>query len=60
MTVSTIDLFDQLKSRIGEQEAKALVEYMEMKAGRDLIRWMFIFWISQLAVIFITILVFIL
>jgi len=60
MTVSTIDLFNSLKSTIGEKEARALVEYMELKASRDLIRWMFIFWITQLFTTIIAILFFIL
>ena len=59
MTGSSIDLFDNLKSKIGEKEAKALVEYMELKTRRDLIRWMFIFWISQVSITIITILFFI-
>lgn len=60
MTVSKIDLFNNLKLKIGEKEAKILVEYLELKANRDLIRWMFIFWISQLSITIITILFFML
>jgi predicted amino acid-binding ACT domain protein len=32
MTVTAIDLFNILKIKIGEGEAKALVEYIEMQA----------------------------
>lgn len=60
MKVSMIELFDNLKSRFGEKEAKAMVEYMELKASRDLIRWMFIFWISQMVITITIILLFIL
>ncbi|MFH1160506.1 MAG: hypothetical protein V1733_06130 [bacterium] len=31
MTVTTIDLYNILKSKIGEKEAKSLVEFVEMK-----------------------------
>jgi primase-polymerase (primpol)-like protein len=31
MTVTTIDLYNILKSRIGEKEAKTLVEFVERK-----------------------------
>jgi hypothetical protein len=31
MTVSTIDLYNILKIKIGDQEAKALVEFVELK-----------------------------
>ena len=31
MTVTTIDLYDILKAKIGEKEAKLLVEFVEMK-----------------------------
>jgi hypothetical protein len=31
MTVSTIDLYNILKIKIGENEAKALVEFVELK-----------------------------
>ena len=31
MTVTTIDLYNILKSKIGEKEAKLLVEFVEMK-----------------------------
>jgi len=36
MTVTTIDLFNILKVRIGEGEAKALVEYIEMQVKDNL------------------------
>lgn len=31
MTVTTIDLYNILKSKIGEKEAKTLVEFVELK-----------------------------
>lgn len=31
MTVTTIDLYNILKGKIGEKEAKSLVEFVEMK-----------------------------
>lgn len=36
MTVTTIDLFNILKGRIGEREAKSLVEYIEMQVKENL------------------------
>jgi hypothetical protein len=37
MTVTTIDLYDILKSKIGESEAKTLVEFVEQKVQSKLI-----------------------
>ena len=34
MTVTTIDLYDILKSKIGEKEAKSLVEFVEIKVEK--------------------------
>ena len=36
MTVTTIDLFNILKERIGESDAKALVEFVEVKVNQAL------------------------
>ncbi|MBI5181628.1 MAG: DUF1640 domain-containing protein [Nitrospirae bacterium] len=94
MQVAEIELYEILKSRLGEKEAKTLVEYIEAKVGKeleekkdilatkedinglkieiekvrtgmvveiekvrtemektrsDIIKWMFLFWIGQLA-----------
>lgn len=68
--ISTIEMYNILKGKIGENEAKALTEYVESKVERtfdkekdvlatkeylanvksDIIKWMFIFWIGQIAV----------
>jgi hypothetical protein len=68
--ISTIEMYNILKGKLGENEAKALTEYVESKAERtfdkekdvlatkedlvnvksDIIKWMFIFWIGQIAV----------
>ncbi len=34
MTVTTIDLYDILKSKIGEKEAKTLVEFVEIQVEK--------------------------
>ena len=69
MQVSEIQLFQILREKIGENEAKALVEFVENKVEKefdskkdtlatkedlanvrsDVIKWMFIFWVGQLA-----------
>jgi len=36
MTVSTIDLYNILKSRIGEKEAKTLVEFVEIQVEKKI------------------------
>ena len=36
MTVTTIDLYDILRSKIGESEAKTLVEFVEQKVQSQL------------------------
>lgn len=68
--IATIEMYNILKGKLGENEAKALTEYVESKVERtfykekdvlatkgdlanvksDFIRWMFIFWIGQIAV----------
>ena len=37
MTVSTLDLFDILRTKIGEVEAKTLVEFVEQKVIRQIL-----------------------
>ena len=76
MIISEITLYDLLKTKIGEEQAKAVVQYVEAKVERefeqkkdvlatkedihtlelkientrsDIIKWMFIFWVSQFA-----------
>lgn len=80
MQVAEIELYELLKEKVGDKEAKTLVEYIEAKvekkfdekkdmlAGKedlanlkaelmvqiektrsDIIKWMFLFWIGQLA-----------
>ena len=75
--ITSIELYNILKVKIGESEAKALTEYVETKIEKSLekekdilatkediykievklaetkseiIKWMFIFWIGQIAV----------
>ncbi len=68
--ISTIEMYNILKGKLGENEAKSLKEYVESKVERtfekekdvlatkedlantksDIIKWMFIFWIGQIAV----------
>lgn len=69
-TISSIEMYNILKGKLGESEAKALTEYVESKVEKsiekekdilatkvdlaevkaDIIKWMFIFWIGQIAV----------
>lgn len=76
MHVAEIELYEILKSKLGDKEAKTLVEYIEAKVSKeleekkdilatkqdianleiklektksDIIKWMFLFWIGQLA-----------
>ena len=76
MQVAEIELYEILKPKVGEKEARTLVEYIEAKVERkfegkkdvlatkqdianleiklektraDIIKWMFLFWIGQLA-----------
>lgn len=75
MQVSEIELFQILKDKVGEREAKTITEYIETKIEKqfdlkkdvlatkqdiadlklemanyksEIIRWMFIFWTTQL------------
>ncbi len=68
--ISTIKMYNILKGKLGENEAKSLTEYVENKVERtfykekdvlatkedlantksDIIKWMFLFWIGQIAV----------
>jgi len=72
MTVSEIQLFNIIKTRLGEKEAESLVEFVKhevseklsdqkdyfaskadvSEAKADIIKWMFVFWIGQLAAFF--------
>lgn len=69
MHVAEIELYEILKTKIGEKEARTLVEYIEANIEKrleekkdvlatkedlanvksDIIKWMFLFWIGQLA-----------
>ncbi len=76
MHVAEIEIYEILKTKLGEKEAKSLVEYIEAKIEKglderkdflatkqdiahleiklektraDIIKWMFLFWIGQLA-----------
>ena len=68
--ISSIEMYNILKAKLGEAEAKALTEYVESKVENsikkekdvlatkldlsetksEIIKWMFIFWIGQIAV----------
>ncbi|WP_395052779.1 hypothetical protein [Flavobacterium sp.] len=75
--ISSIDMYNILKVKLGESEAKALTEYVENRVEKtfekeidkiaskedllklevkladtkaEIIKWMFIFWIGQVAV----------
>ena len=79
MHVAEIELYEILKGKIGEKEARTLVEYIETKVVKeleerkdtfatkqdiarlelkiessraDIIKWMFLFWIGQVATLF--------
>ena len=69
LLITDIELYELLKAKLGEKEAKSLVEYVETRIDRklddkkdvlatkidlanlkaDIIKWMFLFWIGQLA-----------
>jgi hypothetical protein len=76
--ISSIEMYTILKGKLGENEAKALTEYVESKVEKsfekekdilaskedvlkleikisdvksEIIKWMFIFWIGQIAVL---------
>ena len=75
--ISSIDMYNILKVKLGESEAKALTEYVENRVEKnfekeidriatkedlldlkvemkdqkaEIIKWMFVFWIGQIAV----------
>ena len=70
VAISIIEMYNILKGKLGESEAKAMTEYVENKIEHsfekqkdvlttkvdlaetkaDIIKWMFIFWIGQIAV----------
>ena len=77
VAISSIEMYNILKGKLGESEAKALTEYVENKVEKsiekekdvlatkedlyklevkisasksEIIKWMFIFWIGQIAV----------
>lgn len=69
ISITEIELYEILKTKLGDKEAKTLVEYVETKVEKkleekkdilatkedlanlkaDIIKWMFLFWIGQLA-----------
>lgn len=69
LSVTEIELYEILKTKLGDKEAKSLVEYVESRVEKklaekkdilatkedlanlkaDIIKWMFLFWIGQLA-----------
>jgi demethoxyubiquinone hydroxylase (CLK1/Coq7/Cat5 family) len=69
ISMTEIELYEILKSKVGEKEARSLVEYVETRVEKklaekkdvlatkedlanlkaDIIKWMFLFWIGQLA-----------
>lgn len=67
MQITSIELFELLKPKLGEKEARSLVQYGEQSAKEkiaqkkdvfltkddkvDLIKWMVGFWIAQMAAI---------
>jgi len=67
MQITSIELFELLRTKLGEKEAKSLITYVEEKAEEkinqkkdvfltkddkvDLIKWMVGFWIAQMAAI---------
>lgn len=67
MQISSIELFELLKLKLGEKEARSLVHFIEQSAEEkiaqkkdvfltkddkvDLIKWMVGFWIAQMAAI---------
>ena len=76
MQIAELELYEILKSKLGDKKAKSLVEYIEAKVDKkfeekkdvlatkqdvanleikmekvksDIIKWMFLFWVGQLA-----------
>ena len=67
MHITSIELFELLKPKLGDKEARSLVYFVETKAEEainakkdvfltkedkvDMIKWMFIFWVGQIGVL---------
>ncbi|RYE36761.1 MAG: hypothetical protein EOP42_02130 [Sphingobacteriaceae bacterium] len=65
MSVNKLKVYEIFKSKLGEAEAQTIIEYFEQKSEEkinskkdifltkedktDMIKWMFIFWVGQLA-----------
>lgn len=65
MSVNELKVYGIFKSKLGEAEAQTVIEYFEQKSEEkinskkdifltkedktDMIKWMFIFWVVQLA-----------
>ena len=65
MSSIELKVYEIFKSKLGEQEAQLIIEYFEKKSDEkinakkdifltkedktDMIKWMFIFWVGQLA-----------
>lgn len=65
MSVNELKVYGIFKSKLGEAEAQTVIEYFEQKSEEkinskkdifltkedktDMIKWMFIFWVGQLA-----------
>lgn len=65
MSVNELKVYEIFKSKLGEAEAQTIIEYFEQKSEEkinskkdifltkedktDMIKWMFIFWVGQLA-----------
>lgn len=65
MSVNELKVYEIFKSKLGEAEAQTVIEYFEQKSEEkinskkdifltkedktDMIKWMFIFWVGQLA-----------
>ena len=83
MSTLEISTYEALKNKLGEQEAKTLLEYIDKKSGitedradkryatddkvkfyiseakTEIVRWMFLFWVGQMAAMIGLILLFI-
>ena len=65
MSVNELKVYEIFKSKLGEAEAQTVIEYFEQESEEkinskkdifltkedktDMIKWMFIFWVGQLA-----------
>ena len=65
MSVNELKVYEIFKSKLGEAEAQTVIEYLEQESEEkinskkdifltkedktDMIKWMFIFWVGQLA-----------